>query len=278
MLCFSGTAPATRVAGPVFGATNLTAARILIAAVLGVLFLGLTGQLRWPGRRLVPSLVVAGLGQAVGYPLFLALALEQVPANHGAVVIGLVPAATAGLSAVRTGERPTGRFWLACLIGFAAVLGFALVQGGGNLQPADGWLVAAVLSTAVGYVEGARISRQIGGTQTLCWAMVLLSPVAALALVVLLASHPLGPIGLGVWVGVGYAGTASMFLGSVLWFRALAAGGTARIGQLNLAQPFLAITWSALLLGEHIAWTVPVTAALVLACMAICLNSSSTPK
>ena len=67
-----------------------------------------------------------------------------------------------------------------------------------------------------------------------------------------------------------------MFAGSLAWYRGLAAGGTARIGQLNLGQPILAIAWSALLLGEQIGWAVPVTAAVVLASMAVCLRTGRT--
>jgi drug/metabolite transporter (DMT)-like permease len=129
-----------------------------------------------------------------------------------------------------------------------------------------------VLSAAVGYVEGARVSREIGGVQTLCWAMILLTPAAAVVLAVSLSTRTFPPISGSAWVAFGYAGVASMFLGSVLFYRALAVGGTARIGQLNLAQPFLAITWSSLLLGEHLGWAVPITAAVVLACMVVCLN------
>jgi drug/metabolite transporter (DMT)-like permease len=272
VLCFSGTAPATRLAAPVFGAGTLTWTRILIAAGLGAITLAATGRLRWPGRTWLPGLLAAGLGLAVGYPFFLGLAVEQVPAYHGAVVVGLVPAATAALAAVRTGERPPARFWIACVVGCCAVLVFAVVQGGGGLQAADGWLVAAVLSTAIGYVEGARVSRAIGATTTLCWAMVLLAPVAAAGVTLSILRHDPGSASPQAWVGLGYAGVASMFLGSIVWYRALAVGGTARIGQLNLAQPFLAITWSAVLLGERLTWAVPVTAIMVLVCMAICFR------
>jgi len=275
VLCFSGTAPATRVAAAVFGPTALTAGRILIAAALGVLTLLIMRRWRWPERPTIVGLLIAGTGQAVGYPLFLALAVERVPAYHGAVVIGLTPAATATLSALRLGERLRPRFWLACLLGSASVAAFAIAAGGGRLQVADAWLVAAVLSAAIGYVEGARVARQIGGAETLCWAMILLAPAAAVVMVVSVSTRVFPPIPAQAWVGFGYAGVASMFLGSVLWYRALAVGGTARIGQLNLAQPFLAITWSSLLLGEELGWAVPITAALVLACMLVCLNSPS---
>ncbi len=277
VLCFSGTAPATKVAAPVFGATTLTFARVVIAAVLGVITLLLSRRLRWPGRRRIPGLLAMGLGLAGGYPLFLALGVEQVPASHGAVVIGLVPAATGVLSAARNGERPPARFWLACLIGFAAVLTFAITQGGGRLRAADLWLVAAVLSCGIGYVEGARVARQIGAIPALCWAMILLAPAAGAALVatVFLVTVPSTPA--TAWIGLGYAGLISMFLGSIVWYRGLAAGGTARIGQLNLAQPFLAITWSGLLLGEPITWPVAATATVVVACMTVCIRVTSRP-
>jgi drug/metabolite transporter (DMT)-like permease len=136
VLCFSGTAAATRVADPVFGPYAITSARIVIAAMLGAITLTVIGQRRWPGRGHVPGLLAGGLGTAVGYPLFLAIAVGKVPAYHGAVVIGLVPAATAMSAMIRTGDRPAPLFWLACLTGLATVIAFAVVQGGGRLHAA----------------------------------------------------------------------------------------------------------------------------------------------
>lgn len=275
VLCFSGTAAATRVAAPVLGAATLTFGRIVIAAVIGTVVLAATGRARWPGWRHVPGLLAMGLGLSVGYPLFLALAVDKVPAYHGAVVIGLVPAATAVLAALRAGERLPGRFWLACLTGFVVVLLFAVAQGGGRLHVADAWLGAAVLSCAAGYVEGAKVARRIGAVTTLCWAMILLAPVAAVGLVPLFPRAP-GSIPESAWIGFAYAGVMSMFVGSAAWYRGMAAGGTARIGQLNLAQPFLGVLWSGLLIGENITWAVPLTAMAIVACMAVCLRSSPT--
>ena len=176
---FSGTVPATRVAAPVFGAVTLTFARIVIAAVLGALTLAAGGRMRWPGRHYLAGLLAMGLGLAVGYPLFLALAVQKVPASHAAVVIALVPAATAVLSAARNRERLPRPFWLACLTGLAAVTGYAATSGGASAGAGDLWLGAAVLSCAAGYVEGARVARRIGAVPALCWAMLLLVPVAA---------------------------------------------------------------------------------------------------
>jgi drug/metabolite transporter (DMT)-like permease len=272
---FSGTAPATRVAAPVFGPVTLTFARIVIAAVLGAVTLAAGSRLRWPGRRHLAGLLAMGLGLAVGYPLFLALAVQKVPASHAAVDIALIPAATAVLSAARNSERLPRPFWLACLTGLAAVTGYDVLTGGGaSAHTGDLWLAAAVLSCAVGYVEGARVSRRIGAIPALCCAMLLLAPAAVPLLAAAALTRPAVPIPASAWAGLGYVGVISMFAASLAWYRGLAAGGTARIGQLNLAQPFLAVAWSALLLGEHITWAVPVTAAIVLCCMAVCLRSA----
>jgi len=278
LLSFSGTLPATRLAVPAFGPTILTCSRIEIAAVLGVFALSLMQGRRWPRRGELLGILWTGLGLAVGYPFFVALALERVPSAHGAVVVGLAPAATAIISVVRTGERPSRRFWIGCGAGVLAVAAFAIYQGGGRIELADGWLVAAMLSVGLAYVEGGRVSREFGGTATLCWAMIVLAPFAAIPLAVEVQAGTWGTIPGPAWAGFCYAGVISMFLGSVAWYRGLAAGGIARIGQLNLAQPLLALLWSALLLGERITWPFVVTAAVVIAAMAVCIKSRVVPS
>jgi drug/metabolite transporter (DMT)-like permease len=272
---FSGTAPATRAAAPAFGPVTLTFARIVIAAVLGlVTILALNrGHWHWPGRGHVRGLLAMGAGLAVGFPLFLALGVERVPASHASIDIALVPAATAALAAARQGERQSRRFWLASATALAAVVTFACTRGGTAVHAGDLWLAAAVVSCAVGYVEGARIARAIGTVPALCAAMILLLPAAVPLLIVGAVTHPAGAAPASAWAGLAYAGFVSMFLASLAWYRGLAVGGTGRIGQLNLAQPFLSVAWAALLLGEHITWPVPVTAAIVLCCMAVCVRS-----
>jgi drug/metabolite transporter (DMT)-like permease len=273
MLGFSGTLPATRVAVPAFGPLVLTCSRIEVAAILGALTLLLLRGRRLPKRSELAGILLTGLGLAVGYPFFLALALESVPSAHGAVVVGLAPGATAVLAVIRTGERPPTRFWIGCCAGFVAVALFAIQQGGGRLVPADGWLLAAILSVGLAYVEGGRVSRDLGGTATLCWAMICLAPFSAVPLLLKVDMRMLEVVSWPAWIGFWYAGAVSMFLASVAWYRGLAAGGIARIGQLNLAQPLLALLWSAALLSEAITWPFIVTAVIVAAAMAVCLKS-----
>jgi drug/metabolite transporter (DMT)-like permease len=274
MLAFSGTLPATRLAVPAFGPTLVTGARIEVAAILGAFTLLITRRWGLPDRRHWPGIFWMGFGLAIAYPFFVALALEHVPSAHGAVVIGLAPAATAVVAVVRVGERPTKAFWLACLVGVTAVLVFAIHQGGGRISFADGWLVAAMLSVGVAYVEGGRVSRALGGTTTLCWAMIAMAPIAAAPLAFCLWRRNWGqPIPGPAWAGLAYACVISMFFGSVAWYRGLAAGGIARIGQLNLVQPLLALLWSALLLGERVTGVALVCAGAVFASMIVCVKS-----
>ena len=63
-----------------------------------------------------------------------------------------------------------------------------------------------------------------------------------------------------------------MFLGSVAWYRGLAAGSIARLGQLNLVQPLLALLWSASLLGERVTG-VAACAVTVIVVMIVCVKS-----
>ncbi|MET1412029.1 DMT family transporter [Roseibium sp. HPY-6] len=273
MLCFSGTLVATRVAVTDFTPIDITLVRIVIAGLLGTAFLLLSKGCIRPQSEHMLSLLIMGLGTAVGYPFFLALALETVPAVHGAVVTGLAPAATAIVAVLRAGERPTWVFWIACLTGFCAVLYFAYDEGGGHLSLADGWLVLGMLCLGISYVEGGLVSRKLGGLRAFCWAMVPLMPIAIVLLAWRINWSDLQATTLQSWVSLSYLGIFSMFLGSVFWYRGLAIGGIARVGQINLLLPLMALLWAVLFLSEKVSWTAAGCAVVVLISMLVCLKS-----
>ena len=272
MLAFSGTLPATRLAVPVFGPALITSARVEVTAVVGALFLLLTRR-ALPDRRHWLGIFLMGFGLAA-YPFFIALAMEHVPSAHGAVVVGLTPAITAVVAVLRVGERPPQAFWIACLVGFTAVLVFAIHQGGGYIGLSDGWLLIAMVGVALAYVEGAMVSRDLGSTTTLWWAMIAVAPIAFIPLILGLCRLDWGqPISGSAWAGLAYVCVISMILGSVTWYWGLAAGGIARIGQLNLVQPLLILLWSAMLLGEHVTSIALICAGVVITSMIVCVRS-----
>lgn len=267
VLCFSLTLPATRVAVPVFGGTVVGLGRALVAAVLAGVLLSVTHE-PFPERRYWGRLALVAAGVVVGFPLFSALALHHLTAAHSAVIVGMLRTATAVLSVLRGGERPSLGFWLASLFGLLAVLAFATVQGAGRPQPADVLVLVAVLLGALGYAEGGALAREVDGWRVISWALVLAFPFLVPVVAFSLLQHPVNPTP-DAWLGFGYVAVVSMFLGFLPWYRALALGGVARISLIQLAQPLLTLLWSALLLGEHVGAITVLAAVLVLLSVAV---------
>ena len=266
VVIFSGSLPATRVAVGGFTPLFLTSARAVIAALLGAVLLLALRQSRPAGRDVGPLAVVA-LGVVVGFPLLTALALQHITAARSILFVGLLPLATALFGVVRGGERPKPAFWLFSLLGAAAVAGFALAHGAAASLAGDLLMAAAILVCGLGYAEGARLSRRLGGWQVISWALVLALPaMAGLAL----ATLPQGFAGIGApaWLGLAYVSVFSMLVGFVFWYRGLARGGIAAVGQLQLLQPFFGLALAAVLLGEQVAWSMVAVTALVVLCVA----------
>lgn len=267
VLMFSFTLPATHIAVASFGGLVVGLGRAVIAAGLAAVLL-LARREPLPPRHTWPGLAFVALGVVIGFPLLSALALVGAAVAHSAVINGLLPAATAIVAVILVHERASLLFWISCAAGTVAVLLFALVQGGGHFQAGDWWMAGAVALGAVGYAEGGRLARELGGWRVICWALIIASPFTALPIAWDVAQHGLHGT-LAAWLGMGYISVFSMFLGFFAWYRGLALGGIARIGQLQLLQPLLTIGWAALLLGEALTWLTGVTALLVVGCVAL---------
>jgi drug/metabolite transporter (DMT)-like permease len=266
VLIFSGSLPATRVAVADFDPVFLTAAR---AAIAGILALGLLLAFRQkrPERGDLVSLAVVALSVVVGFPLLTALALKHVTSAHSIVFIGLLPLATAIFGVLRGGERPRLAFWLFSCIGSALVAGFAMTRGFDASPLGDLLMLAAITICGLGYAEGAALSRRLGGWQVISWALVLALPImTALTLGTMPASlaQARGP----AWLGLGYVSLFSMLIGFVFWYRGLAQGGIAAVGQLQLLQPFFGLLLASLLLNEAVSWQMVAVSATVALCVA----------
>ncbi len=213
-------------------------------------------------------------GIVLGFPLLTSFALAHTSASHGAVVIALLPAATAAAAVIRTKE-PTGRsFWLMAGLSAVVAVVFALIhgQGFGVLGIADVLLFAAVIAAAVGYAEGGVLARELGSWQTVSWALVLSAPVTiGLTLASAAAAPPRGT--LIEWLAFGYLALISMFLGFFAWYRGLAIGPMARVSQVQLSQPVMTLAWAAVLLGESLDWETAVCGIAVIGCAALTVRT-----
>ncbi|MEE2946054.1 MAG: DMT family transporter [Pseudomonadota bacterium] len=253
VLIFSGSLPATRVAVSELDPFFLTSVRAVLAAFLAISLLALFKE-KLPLRKDLFSLVVVAFGVVVGFPLLTALALQHITAAHSIVFIGLLPLCTAAFGVLRGGERPTAFFWVFSVLGSAAVVGFALTQSAEASLIGDLFMVLAILVCGLGYAEGAQLSRHLGGWQVISWALVLSLPFMAL-FAIWTWPPTLTGVTLPVWLSLGYVSIFSMLVGFVFWYRGLAIGGTAGVGQLQLLQPFFGLILAAILLAEPIAPT-----------------------
>jgi drug/metabolite transporter (DMT)-like permease len=265
VLIFSFSLPATRVAVGDLDPAVVGLGRALVAALLAAALLAWRRE-RMPARRDLPRFAVVGIGVVIGFPLFSSMALRELSSAHASVIVGLLPAATAALAVARAGERPGRGFWLAAVAGLAAVLAFAATQGATGLATADVYVLIAVALGGLGYAEGGALSRRYGGWQVICWALVLTAPAIAPFLALSVAADGLSA-GTDAWLGFAYVTVGSMFLGFFAWYRGLAEGGVARIGQIQLAQPVLTLAWAALLLNEDVTAATVGAALAVLACV-----------
>jgi drug/metabolite transporter (DMT)-like permease len=266
VVLFAATLPMTRLA---VGSTELpqlppafvTAGRAVVAGLLSVVYLLATRAPRLR-RKDLGHVAWCAAGTVLGFPLALAMALRDVPAAHGAVVTGILPLATTVMAAWLLGQRPSKGFWACAVLGCVLVLGFAAWRGGGSLHAADAWLVVAVLSAAVGYVHGAQLSQHWRAEHTISWVLVCSLPFT-LPWAWSTAPSAWSTIDAPAWMGLAYVSLVSMWLGFFAWYRGLALGGTVRVSQVQLLQPFFTLLLAWPLAGEPLQTATVVFALLV---------------
>lgn len=266
MLAFSFTFPATVWALDGFGPWTATGLRGLLAGLIAVTWLSVT-RVPVPGRQHWPALLTVAGGCVIGFPLLTTFALQTSTTAHSAVVIGVLPLATATISAAMTGRRPSRTFWTAAVLGALVIVAFTLQQGGGLPTRGDIYLFCALLVCAAGYAQGGRLASHLPGGQVIAWAVVAALPVSAVVTALALFWEPVHLTAEAV-IGMAYVAAVSQFGGFVVWYRGMAAIGVPKASQIQLAQPLITLVWSVLLMGEQLSPLAPVTALIVLACIA----------
>lgn len=250
VVIFSGSLPATRVAVLDMDPFFLTFLRASIAGILAVMLIFGFREKRPHASHLIPLVIVA-LGVVIGFPLLTAMALQHVTSAHSIVFLGLLPLTTAIFGVLRGGERPKLAFWIFSVIGSLLVMGFALSQGASVSLTGDLLMLSAVIACGLGYAEGAKLTRVLGGWQVISWALIISLPFMFIASLLTMPTTFSG-IGTSAWVSLGYVSIFSMLIGFIFWYKGLAIGGIAAVGQLQLLQPFFGLGLSATLLHETV--------------------------
>jgi drug/metabolite transporter (DMT)-like permease len=268
VLLFAGTLPATRLAVASIDPLFLTAARVAIAGCAGLILL-LVLRRPLPPRALWGSLLLAAFCSAVGFPVFMALAMVSVPAAHGGVVLGVVPLATTAAACIVTFERPSIGFWLVSLVGAAIVVIFVLSQSEAHtIALGDLFLLGTVASGGFAYALSGRLSLSMPGWEVISWQVTALLPLSAVAAFALWPND-LSAVPLQAWAGLAYVSFVSQFFAFFVFNAAMAMAGVARAGQLMLLQPFGIVALAALVNDEAIRLTTLAYAAAVVATVVI---------
>ena len=178
--------------------------------------------------------------------------LKLTTASTVALVLGTTPAFIGLIGVVLGFERLPRAFWLGVAITFAGVALIAVATGrvGGSL---GGTLLAVALAFtwACYTVSIAPLMRRYSPYRIS--ALVLAIGWVPLALIsVPEVAHQQFSFGWKVWLGFGYAVVGPLFLTNILWFTAIDIVGPARASLFANLQPFFAVLFALLLLGESL--------------------------
>jgi len=248
VIAFGLTLPMTKIVIPYLDPIFVGLGRSVLASIIAIIILlKFTNSI--PNKQQFIQLFIIALGVVIGFPIFTSIAMQSVPASHGAVVVGILPLATAIAGAIIAKERPSISFWIVSLVGTILVISYTLLQGGGSFHKADLALFLAVISVSIGYAMGGKLSKELGGWQVICWALVISFPFIILP-TINYAPDDLFNFPISVYLSFLYLALISQLFGFFVWYKGLAMGGIVRVSQIQLLQTFITLGASVILLNE----------------------------
>jgi drug/metabolite transporter (DMT)-like permease len=250
VVIFSLTLPITKLAVEVFSPGFVSFGRATLAGLAGLIYIYFQ-KAPLPSLQTIKRLLWIVIGVVIGFPYLMTQAMANGSSSHGGIILGFMPLLTTIVGVIKFKERPSKGFWFASMLGTSLVLTYALIQGSGSLSKMDFLLVGAAVLSAVGYAEGAELSRIMSPKLVISWAVAI-----ALPLNVMVAFFHFEPsyahVDIKYFLAFLFLGLFSMYIGFFFWYEGLAMGGISRVSQVQLTQPFIILICSNLLLGEQL--------------------------
>lgn len=262
---FGLTLPATKYALPYMNPFFIGFGRSVFAAIVAVLLLVFLRQ-KIPSRSQLKQIIIVSLGVVIGFPFFTSWAMQHVSATHGGVVVGVLPLFTAIVATVIGQDKPSISFWIVAALGSVLVMTYTFRHSSGGVVIADLALLAAIASAAIGYAIGARVSKEIGGWQVICWALILALP---LTIIPTMLSVPASfkDIPTTALLSFVYLSLGSQLLAFFAWYLGMSIGGITRVSQVQLLQPFITLLAAVVLLNEALDTESIVFVSMVVGCI-----------
>jgi drug/metabolite transporter (DMT)-like permease len=264
---FSLTLPATKVAIKDLDPYFVAYGRAVLAAFAAMIYL-IISKTKWVETKYVPKLLVIAGGVVFGFPILVNLAMQNGSSAHGAIILGLLPLATAILGVVRHHEKPSIGFWISAIIGSGLVVLFSFISGDGKVAHEDWLLLGACVFASIGYSEGADLSKVMSPKVVISWVLVLSLPIS-LAFSYYTFEVSYLHLSIRSWIAFLYLALFSMYIGFFFWYEGLLIGGVARVSQVQLLQPFCTLIAASLLLGDELTMMNMIFATLVVSSVMI---------
>ena len=248
VIIFALTLPASKLAVEVFHPAFVSFGRALIAGLAGLIYIFIN-KAPIPELSVIKRISFIVFGIVVGFPFLMTLAMAKGSSSHGGIILGFMPLLTTIVGVIKFKERPSKGFWFASILGTSFVLIYALIQGSGSLSYMDFLLLSATIFSAIGYAEGAELSRQMSPKLVISWAVVLALPLNAIVTYYYFETDYL-KVDAMYWQALLFLGLFSMYIGFFFWYEGLSMGGISRVSQVQLLQPFITLLCANLLLSE----------------------------
>lgn len=258
VVIFAGTLPATKIAIEDFSPQFLTIARATIAGIIALILLLISRQ-TFPEKKYWYSIALVCLGTVICFPLFTSLALQYINSASSIVFVGILPLITAIFAVFLAKERPQKLFWLFATLGSLIIVQYIYFSMHTGFNFGSLFMLLAIIFCGMGYAEGAKLSRILGGWQVVCWALVCALPMMLVLSYIYFPAH-IEQVNIRAYVALGYISLFSMLIGFFFWYKGLAMGGIASVGQIQLFQPLIGLLLAAWLLHEPISNLMIITA------------------
>jgi drug/metabolite transporter (DMT)-like permease len=176
-------------------------------------------------------------------------------ASTVALLLGATPVFIGLISVVLGLEMLSKAFWIGAFLTFAGVGLVAAAATGGLGSSLGGDLIAIVTAfTWAAYTVSIRPLMRRYSPYRISAVVLAIGwvPLAALALGSGQLADESFSFGWKVWLGFGYAVVGPLFLTNILWFTAIDRVGPSRAALFGNLQPFFAVIFALVLLGESL--------------------------